>query len=52
MEVGELERLLRERVQRGRGDLATEGTDIRIAHVVDNDQQYVGPVGIRRMPRR
>ena len=37
----------RQRIERGRGDLAAEGTDIGVAPVVDHDQHDVRAVGRR-----
>jgi hypothetical protein len=46
VEVGQAQTLTRQLIQCWGSDIPTEGTDIRITHVVGNDQQNIRLLGI------
>ncbi len=42
MKVAQTQSVIGESIQRGRGNLTAESTNIRVAHVVDNNEQDIG----------
>ena len=41
MKVGQTQTIFGESIQRGRGNFTTESTNIRVTHVVGNDEQDI-----------
>lgn len=42
MKIGQSQPILGESIQRWRGNLTAESTNIRITHVIDNNEQDIG----------